>query len=185
MYTSSVLNYTLINKAIRIESSITATGKEAFVIDWSQFVPTLIATFIAFCLTLFASYLYDNYRDSVQRTVFTHDVCKELKTMRDDLHVITNTMSNNSISTTWLNPLKTYIWDSLIDNNKAYLISNETWYGDLLAIYHMAREYNSWHMLRTEIIVQGRSNAEMDNGIVQLKEKLVNSIDSVLQIIKY
>ena len=61
---------------------------KTYVIDWSQFVPTLIATFIAFCLTLFASYLYDRYKDSVQKRNFIHDICRELDAMQTDIRSI-------------------------------------------------------------------------------------------------
>lgn len=182
MYISSRFNYAIISKAIEIESNNIATEKKAFVIDWSQFIPTMIATFLAFCLTLFASYLYDKYKDSVQRSVFLHDIRNELKTMRDELKKINGILNDNTKSTSWMYPLKTYIWDSLIDNNMSYLISSEKWYGNLLAIYHMAKEYNSWHMLRTEIMVKGRVNSEIDRGITRLMEDLIKKIDIALQI---
>lgn len=155
--------------------------KELFVIDWSQFVPTLIATFIAFCLTLFASYLYDKYKECVQKRVFIHDICRELDAMQTDLCTINDAMHNNKHQrpSLWLKPLKTYIWDSYIDGNNTYLISGEQWYEDLLAIYHIAREYNTWHGLRTDMILHNLSYSSIDVGIIELEKDIEKKINEI------
>ena len=149
--------------------------------DWSQFIPTMIATFVAFCLTLFSTYLYDNHKDDVQREIFIRDICKELNEMKSDLISINDIMHNNMYlnSMLWVNPLKTYIWDSHIDDNKTYLISGEKWYEELLAIYHIAREYNTWHMLRTDMILHNLSYSSIDKGIADLKEDLEKRINTI------
>ena len=153
-------------------------------IDWSQFIPTMIATFVAFMLTLLGTYLYDMYKDNEQKKAFLINLRKELEDIQRELGNINRLLEDGTCSSIWVVPLKTYIWDSIIENNKASLISDEYWYKDLLAIYHMAREYNSWHLLRTEIILQGLCKGNRDDditdGIIKLKEELESKINTVI-----
>ena len=149
-------------------------------IDWSQFIPTLIATFIGFALAILGSYLYDNYKDKNERKTIIANLHSELEEMKSELSRIANTLTETDSTTLWISPLKTYIWDSTAANNKLGLLSNQSWYKDLLVIYHTVHEYNSWHQLRTNSVISEQDYEVIENSMSEIATTLNTEIDAIL-----
>ena len=153
-------------------------------INWTQFIPTMIATVIAFGLTILGTYLYDNYVERKEKKEFIINLRNELNDMLASLSDTQTKLLDKEEIYLWVNPLKTYIWDSIANTNRLSLISKELWYKDVLEIYHTVREYNTWHMIRTNATIQDQEDTYIEESLKKTSKELEEMINSVIPDLK-
>lgn len=149
--------------------------------DWSQFVPTLIATFAGFILAIVASFIYDSIRDKNDQGQLIIHLKDELEDVALEIQRISGDMRKENETILWVDPLKVYIWDATTSNNKLSLISSKVWYKDLLSIYHSIKEYNSWELLRTNAILLGLEYEDIENSLYATGDEITEKINAILQ----
>ena len=166
-------------------------------VDWSQFLPSIIATLIGFFLAIvFQQWIYDVVRDKFtnrrKAVEQIHEICGELKEIEDYLIKEDNSKEDNRY---YLNPIKTPIWDSIVNtyeiqNVAAYFDARKkkseiNEYKEVLIVYDFIAEYNAWHNFRTiqqndiEAIKETRDRI-LDGGIDPRYGK-VKSIGEIIQ----
>lgn len=158
-----------------------ANNSNAKSIDWSQFVPTLIATFIGFGLALFGSFLYDAIKEHNEKKIVIRNLRNELIEIQSEIAIIATALNNedNNDVPLWIFPIKTYVWDS-ITTNKLELISEKLWYKELLCIYHGIHEYNTWHKIRTQSAINGLKYYLTEPSMKRVSEELNERITDIL-----
>jgi hypothetical protein len=153
--------------------SLTA-GNEvcSMTIDWSQFVPSMSATFAGVVLALIGTRLYDKRKDSHDKNGLILEFQEELEKLCKD---IDNTVGSKNIKFC-LNPAKTPVWDSVINTKKLMLIRKYHWYQELMALYDDIKDYNEWHRLRTRQYYDKKDISELSTSLKghgeEMKDKL-------------
>ena len=148
--------------------------------DWSQFLAGLVATVIGIFGPFYLQSIIER-RNKRQRAIqYLNDIKKELKSIKEQLLAVQTT-------DIYINPIKTPMWDSLINTNEIQLLSllnikrigsnvaNPT--KQIFQIYDLINEYNSWwNMYSQGAVVGSRSQKELESikaFVDQLKFKLL------------
>lgn len=155
-------------------------------VDWTQFIPEMIATLVGFGLALLGSKIYDNYKDKGERKRLVSSLVRELL-------IIDKTIDNLDLSLTWIKPIKYPVWDSAINANKIALIDDTDWFRELCDLYDDVQDYNEWHLLKTNLSfllkVPGDSTSittvlrKLSEDIKKKIAALLNTIESDLEVL--
>lgn len=148
--------------------------------DWSQFLACFVATIIGIFGPFYLQSLIEKRNKKRRAIQHLHDIKKELMSINEQLLAV-------QMSDIFINPVKTPLWDSLINTNETQVfsllnskiagstISNFT--KQIFQIYDLISEYNSWwNMYSQGAVVGSRSKEELKSikvFIDQLKKKLV------------
>lgn len=119
--------------------------------DWQQFVSSLVATIIGTLIGIVGPFYVQSILEKKEKRKkavgYLRDIKKELEDVKQQF---------NSIKKTdlYLSPIKTPLWDSLINTNQIKLLSTlrvkktgfalATFTKQLFQIYDWIGEYNSW-----------------------------------------
>jgi len=148
-----------------------------YIIDWSQFIPALIATSLGCSLAILFTSKYDKKNSRAEQDEVKHHVFIELDKVASHIRTI-NTELSQDPTHYYLTPLKTPVFDSLIHTKKIGSLfrsfqSDETEIVNsksILMLYDKIVEYNDWHTWRT-------NNKEQDTEFAKIHiEKLGNAI---------
>ena len=124
------------------------------IIEWNQFIPSVIATLLGFGLALIAQRLYDEMKYNVARRKMIDSFISEIESTLETIKTINfNLMLSN--------PIKIPVWKSAISSNKIVLLLDEEWYHVLFLCYNRLEDYNEWHNIRTRLILE-KNNEKAD-----------------------
>lgn len=134
-------------------------------IDWSDFVPSIIATLIGFGLAIVGERIYDGSKEKVARK-------KLISFFTIEVESIMNYISSEKFDQMMINPIKMPTWKSAISSNNISLILSESWWQDLFSCYSELEDYNEWHNIRTKLII---------NNIDKKNDHRINQITNILK----
>jgi len=144
-------------------------------IDWSQFLPDLIATFIGFLLALSGERMYDKYKDWRESKEIAKLFIAELENMST---IVVRTANTSDKS--WINPIKTPTWDSAVSSKSIALLARFSWYNKLFELYDAIKDYNSWHNLRTNLFFEGKQYDQISQSLLEASNGIITQIDDLL-----
>ena len=155
-------------------------------IDWSQFIPSLIATFLGCVLAIYFTHLYSKSEQKKEQAEIEKNIIAELKSIK---FTITNEYKVDKL---YLNPIKTHYYDSLINAQKINLLATNTKFdvisqkedntSDLCTIldfYSAIDEFNRWNNWRTNNTNLNDSKI-VDETLLTLKSEINKYIDNIL-----
>ena len=116
-------------------------GCSNLAVDWSQFWPSMIATFVGFLLALIGQFAFEKVKSFVD----SRDLLKRLKTELKDIKTILDKYNPLEIER---QPLKTLVWDEAINAGQVSLL-NAKKREALFKIYKQIQEFNSWSEIQT------------------------------------
>lgn len=88
--------------------------------DWSQFVPSIIATVIGFLLAiLFQQVIYEIIKSKFLNRRRAEELIKDIKKELDKIYFELSKLDRNSA---YVNPLKTPVWDGILNTNELALL---------------------------------------------------------------
>ena len=152
--------------------------------NWEQFVPSLVATIIGTVIGIFGPFYMQSVHERCNKKIKAiqclSDIKKELNEQKEQFTAIQD-------SDIYLNPIRTPVWDSLINTNEIqllYLLKNKdktsssiNFVKQLFQIYDLINEYNLWCNMYTQgAVVGARSEDELLSikvFIDELKKKLL------------
>ena len=151
--------------------------------DWSQFIPTMIATFVGFILAILGTWIYDTIDKKNECNNLKKDIRNELLKVQNvliEIEAEDNRAINEKNSILRINPLKCYIWDSAISANKVNLLTKLVWYSELLQIYDTINDYNEWQLLKSDKILEGKDITAINEHIENLKTNIIFGIRDII-----
>ncbi len=148
-------------------------------IDFYQFVPDLMATFLGFGLALFGQWIWEHNKDGSNAKQLKKQINYELKRIREELGVI------SGIS---VEPFKLPIWDTCISTGDLKLLNNEL-QAELFLVYSIIKEFNAWSLMQANFYFENnRLNEALENELEHLKNILLGdgekSINHLLNVLK-
>ncbi|MDE7163826.1 MAG: hypothetical protein K2O04_00160 [Clostridiales bacterium] len=146
--------------------------------DWSnflpQFLPNLCATLVGFILAiLFQQLVYELIKAKITNGT---KIKNQLHKLLSEFENINNEYKKINHKLVYIEPIKTPVWDGLINTNELFLLSkydkkrikNEKdkkeemgLYNKLFTFYGLISEYNKWWNLYTTQLAAGRKNTEL------------------------
>ena len=154
------------------------------IIDWSQFLPTLLATFFGCIIAVILTIIYDSVRKHI-------DVAESLLHLEEELKSIKETIVDikNKEAESFLCPLYTPVYSSLVSSHRFVMVLDSKRIKDFdekqgkiccfALIYEYISEYNLWQNMRT----QNRKQLDTEDDkrvreyIDQLGDDIVKLID--------
>ena len=141
----------------------------------SQFLPNLCATLVGFFLALlFQQLVYDIIKlkisDRVKAEKRLGKLLEECDSMEKDYSKIDHKLA-------YIDPIKTPVWDGLINANELYILANYekkriknengakteiNLYKKLFSVYGLISEYNKWWNLYSAQLALGRNQKELE-----------------------
>ncbi len=138
-------------------------------VDWSQFVPEVIATFLGFGLALFGQWLWERFKDKSDAKNLKKRIASELKRIKNEL---------NNIEGIYVEPLKIPIWDTCISTGNFKVLDVEL-QEKLALVYSIIREYNSWSLMQSNYYFENKNiNNALDEELKRLKCVLLGNVDA-------
>ncbi len=162
------------------------------VIDWSQFVPTLIATFAGCGLAILLTDAYDKHKQAKEKEDIVTNIIAELSKVKIQIENIQK-KENSGEFCYYMSPLKIPFYESLIHTDKLEYLTdffrivqnensgNET---SVFLLYEYISEYNAWHTLRSYSIQHVEVKQVIDPVLRDLEEKIVEIIEACKKEIK-
>lgn len=154
-------------------------------VDWSQFWPSMIATFVGFALALLGEFAFEKIKSLVDSTALLKRVRQELC----DVEIFLKSWKTDLIER---HPLKTLVWDEAINVGQVSLL-NTNKRELLFKIYKQIQEFNSWSEVQTNYYFEheGKLNDILSQELLEEKEFMLGTknedgkidINSVLSII--
>lgn len=171
-------------------------------VDWSQFIPSLIATCLGCTLAIFFTSCYDRWNYEKEKKEALQNIINELEKVKNEVNSIRAKADYNSYF--YLSPLKTPFFDSLIHVKKLVLLietvpqkGNKTVPPDgnetapkngneesILLLYEYIVEYNAWQTWRTN-----HRNVESDmqlaeSCITELEGRIISGIEKYIDVLR-
>lgn len=150
--------------------------------DWSQFFPSMIATFVGFVLAILGMLIYDNIKKNSEKKSLRNNIKNELFKIQEVLRTIDEedkVAKGNNSKVLRINPLKCYVWESAINTNKIDLLSKMSWYCDLLLIYDIINDFNQWQLLKANKLLEGKDVYAINTHLEELKNNLFLQVDDI------
>lgn len=150
--------------------------------NWSQFIPSIIATFIGFVLAILGMWIYDSIKNYFERKNLRKDIRNELIKIQEVLKIIEkedNIAKGNNSKILRINPLKCYIWESTISTNKVSLLNKLPCYSELLSIYDTINDFNQWQLLKSNKILEGISVYDINIHLEELQKLLILQVENI------
>lgn len=129
-------------------------------VDWSQFWPSMIATFAGFVLALLGQFAFEKCKSIFE----SKGLLKRLKTELEDIKTTLEKFKPGDIEP---QPLKTLVWDEAINAGQVSLL-NASKRVLLFKIYKQIQEFNSWFEIQTNYYFE--HNNQLNEG---LKKELI------------
>ena len=151
--------------------------------DWTEFIPNLIATFVGIFMPFFIQV-------RVEKSQKHDEAIHRIENIKTELTDIANIMIKLNYNQIHIDPIKTPIWDGLVNTNELLLIANAPekkkyrkgiqckneathevdWYTLIYKIYGMIDEYNKWWNLYTEKLFLHDKDVVLEPILKQIKE---------------
>ena len=150
--------------------------------DWKQFIPSLIATFVGIFVPFFI-------QARVEKTHKLSEAVQRIEKIIAELSGIADKIIKLNYEQIHLYPIKTPVWDGLLNTNEMLLISNmqnkkkrkknknnveenqeHDWYNMIYKIYGIIDEYNKWWNLYTEKLFLHDKDVVLEPILTQLKK---------------
>ncbi len=170
--------------------------------DWSQFVPSIIATIVGFFLALvFQQFLYEKIKEGSQNRkkakAQIDKIKNELLGVINEIEKIVEAEQERQTTLAYIDPIKTPVWDAVLNTNELQLISDYLYKsrkkisdknnGDLLtqifSLYGLISEYNKWHNLYSENRAAGRKKEDLLQIHQSLEETQKEIMDEANKIV--
>ncbi len=135
--------------------------------DWSQFIPSMIATFTGFILALFGQWCAGKLQGFFQ--------LKNLKIrIKQELEIIKNQLINYNETNLDVQPFKTPTWDEAISAGQISILSADLRV-KLFNVYSLIQEFNSWSRVQANNFFTVHSYDELlIKALKDIKEKLLS-----------
>ncbi len=96
-----------------------------FPTDWAQFIPSLIATIVGFLLALlFQQILYNAITGRKKAKAQIIKIKNELSDIVREITLIIDEETENQTTLAYIDPIKTPVWDAVLNTNELQLISD-------------------------------------------------------------
>lgn len=162
--------------------------------DWTQFWSGLISGFISGLFTTIIGTLIGVFLPFYKQSKNERDNKREravncLRDILDEIADIKNQLQkiNDNSGLIYFYPIKTPVWDSLINTNETQLLSllknkdktfdSQNFTKQIFQLYNLVNEYNSWWNIYTQGAVVGARNKDdlesIKKHIVRLKNMLL------------
>ena len=153
--------------------------------NWDQFISGLVATVIGTLIGIFGPFylqsLHERKNKRKKAMQCLHDIQDELSGLQEQFNGIKE-------SDIYLSPIKTPIWDSLINTNEIQLLSilnHRCVKGtrvakiskQLFQVYDLIKEYNLWWNMYTQGAIVG---ARTENELIPVKTFINQSKEKLL-----
>lgn len=142
--------------------------------DWKQFIPSLIATFVGIVVPFLI-------QAKVEKRHKNSDALQRLEKIKTELSKIASQIIELNNNHVHLDPIKTPVWDGLVNTNEMLLIAdlqkkkkgreeNDDWYNMIYSLYGIIAEYNEWWNLYTEKLFLHNQGVTLEPILNQLKK---------------
>lgn len=136
------------------------------VVDWSQFWPGMISTFVGFVLALMGQWLWEQHKSRAEERALLARFAEELRKVSETLERYTEGMLD-------LKFIKIPVWDEAQNAGKISLISSSI-RSDLFVIYNSIQEFNSWCAVNTNYYFEnGHPHAQLNDRLNKQKNTLL------------
>jgi len=115
-----------------------------------QLTVTIIGTFVGFLLVMLGGRIIEHVKEEKERQRLKENLMNEIDSIYSNVDKV-ELRDKDYNRNFYLDYLKVLIWEGLINTSKLALISNDLWFKDLANLYSYVREYNKWHVLRSEL----------------------------------
>lgn len=145
-----------------------------FQIDWSQFIPSVIATLIGFFLAIvFQQFIYEKVKDNIKNN---KSAKSSIEKIIDELNTIISTLEEIDEKKLYIDPIKTPVWTACLNTNEIVLLSDFLDKKNLkkeiplcnnkeidickrlFVVYGTIDEYNKWWNLASEQKINENEN---------------------------
>lgn len=173
-----------------------------FTTDWSQFVPSIIATLVGFFLALvFQQFLYEKIKEGSQNRkkakAQIDKIKNELLGVVKEIEKIVEAEQKRQTTLAYIDPIKTPVWDAVLNTNELQLISDYLYKyrkkisdktdGDLLtqifSLYGLISEYNKWHNLYSENLAAGRDIVQIHQYIEKTQDEIIDGASKIVGLL--
>lgn len=153
--------------------------------DWSEFWPSMIATFAGFVLALLGQLLFERAKERSDAKELLARIVQELTVVKGALMDINSTQVQ-------IDPLNTPAWDAAISAGQVSLLKPKL-REKFFLVYDAIREFNSWNLVQTNYYFSNMViNDQIKQEIEKIKKELLcteqkkqsRSIEIVLNSIK-
>lgn len=138
--------------------------------DWTQFWPSMIATFVGFALALFGEFAFEKIKSHRDAKSLLIRIRTELGEIQDDL-------TNWHAALIGCQPLKTPVWDEAINAGQVSLLDKNA-RKEFFNIYKQIQGFNSWSEEQTKYYFEHNANlncaisSELEKEKISLLEQL-------------
>lgn len=140
--------------------------------DWSQFVPSMIATFAGFILALIGQWGAEKLHNFFQ----LRDLKKRI---RQELEIVRSQLTDFKETSLDVQPLKTPTWDEAISAGQISILPADL-RARLFNIYSSIQEFNSWSRVQANNYFKDRTYDELlIKALKEIKEKLLSDEGSI------
>lgn len=146
-------------------------------VDWTQFWPSMVATFVGFVLALLGQFLFERIKSFGN----SKQLLKRLEGELRDTETTLESLTSTEIET---QPLKTLVWDEATNSGQFSLLKAKK-RTELFKIYKQIQEFNSWFEIQTKFYFEhdNQLNEGLKNELTKQRKKLLKMIKDVLPII--
>lgn len=140
----------------------------------------ILTTFLGFGLAILGEKLYDSYKNKKECKRLLVSFKSEFRKIIESIRII-----EASPTARWIKPIKTPVWDSVVSTDKIALIDNLIWFPKLYDLYDDIRDYNEWHLLRTNYLYFKEDNTlpeEIADVLEKAKKDILSKIDEIVQM---
>ena len=178
------------------------SSQGVFTTDWSQFVPSIIATLVGFFLALvFQQFLYEKIKEGSQNRkkakAQIDKIKNELLGVVKEIEKIVEAEQKRQTTLAYIDPIKTPVWDAVLNTNELQLISDYLYKyrkktsdktdGDLLtqifSLYGLITEYNKWHNLYSENLAAGRDIVQIHQYIEETQDEIIDGASKIVDLL--
>jgi hypothetical protein len=140
--------------------------------DWTNFLPTIVAVFIAFSLTVLASVWRYRFSKTREKKDIVYGIIQELRDIKTQFNDI------NFAEGLQITPIKTPFWHSAISGARLSPIINESWFCSVAKVHAKVDEINAWFRMTTEHYIEAQIS---DTARKEQIESIVERIKSKLK----
>lgn len=157
------------------------------IIDWHEAINAAVGTFIGILSAVISSWVYDYIKEKRDKKQLIESLKEELDGVLSEIEKADSYLREEVSSASrdhvlLVNPLKSYIWESVVSNSSISSISNENWYRTLLSIYHSVKEYNTWELMRTQRLLEGANVEGINEALLEEGRALTEDIKKLFKI---
>lgn len=135
-------------------------------VDWSQFWPSIIATFVGVVAAIYVQKKYEDWKQNKEAKEMQQKIILELEEIKSTLKSVSKVSTEKLV----LSPISLPIYKGLVASAKISLFSRFAWYTEFCEVYNMLETYNSWHTFRTYVGINKNTDILI---LLQMIEKVL------------